>query len=245
MMNWSAPNHYILWQRHFKTQSDSASVYQYDSDGCHFHMGSCFLNQFSACSHDFVINCKRCSLHLEFETTLGNCNLWRNSVLKCMTNIRGNGSHFRNFLWRKFLKYVHCVDNFQAGSVFLLEGVPTLWGPLNADAPCHSLYFYIFQDQTLCSRVVNTPVLYLGVPVEILAWRLSILIGFLLFSLVSSRKWQDGTLKLGHDYSFHILSKSSFTYRPFIWRYIIWVTEKHKGKTVPIPPCRPQGEQEI
>jgi hypothetical protein len=36
----------------------------------------------------------------------------------------------------------------------------------------------------------------------------------------------DGTLKLGHGCSLYILPISSFAYHPFIWRYLVWVTEK-------------------
>jgi hypothetical protein len=43
------------------------------------------------------------------------------------------------------------------------------------------------------------------------------------FSSVLPGKFRQSTFKLGHD---RLLSNSLFTYRPFIRRYIVWITEK-------------------
>jgi hypothetical protein len=40
--------------------------------------------------------------------------------------------------------------------------------------------------------------------------------------------------KFGHDRFFHILSNPSFIYNLFIWRYILWVTEKASLKKLKI-----------
>jgi hypothetical protein len=55
--------------------------------------------------------------------------------------------------------------------------------------------------------------------------RLSWLKSFALFAVSPGECW-DGTVNDTTTSSFYILSNSSFTYRPFIWNYIVWVTEK-------------------
>jgi hypothetical protein len=81
------------------------------------------------------------------------------------------------------------------------------------------------QGTERCSTVVNTPVrirelqgsnLSPGYPEWDFSW----------FSSVPTRQFRGSALNLATTASFHNLCNSSFIYRPFIRRYIVWVSEK-------------------
>jgi hypothetical protein len=90
----------------------------------------------------------------------------------------------------------------------------------------HPLFIYIFYSSSECrSRVANT-VSHSGcldfkpLPGDRLSW-----LRFFVVLLSTPMQVPDSTLNYTKTVSFHILSKSSFTYHPFIWRCIVWVTE--------------------
>jgi hypothetical protein len=73
--------------------------------------------------------------------------------------------------------------------------------------------YVVVERLTLLLRIREVPGSNFGPETDYLDWG---------FSSVPVGKCRNIDLKVGHDH-FQILSNSSFTYRPFIRRYIVWV----------------------